>query len=166
MNVDIQQILTHVVGFLIALWILRRFAWRPLLELLEERRRKIKADFDAAAEKREAAEETAARYEAQMKNIEADARAKLQEAVGDGRRIAAEIREEARGEARKIIDKARADLVRDVAKAKVELRDQLISMTIVAAERMVRQELDQEGHRKLIAGFIDEMEGASATQKG
>lgn len=166
MNVDIQQILTHIVGFLIALWILRRFAWRPLLDVLEERRRKIKADFDAAAEKREAAEETAARYDAQLKNIEAEARAKLQEAVNDGRRIAAEIREEARGEARKIIDKARADLVRDVAKAKVELRDQLISMTIVAAERMVRQELDQEGHRKLIAGFIDEMESASATQKG
>jgi F-type H+-transporting ATPase subunit b len=158
MNVDIQQILTHVLGFLIALWILRRFAWKPLLDVLEERRRKIKADFDAAAEKREAAEETAARYAAQIKNIEVEARAKLQEAINDGRRIAAEIREEARGEARKIIDKARADLERDVAKAKVELRDQLVSMTVTATERMVKQTLDQEGHRRLIAGFIDEME--------
>jgi F-type H+-transporting ATPase subunit b len=158
MNVDIQQIITHAVGFLIALWILRRYAWKPLLGMLEERRQKIKSDFDAAAEKREAAEESAARYEVQLKNIEAEARAKLQETVNDGRRIAAEMRDEARAEARKIIDKARADIERDVAKAKVELRDQLITMTLSATERMVRQELDQEGHRKLIAGFIEELE--------
>ena len=49
-----------------------------------------------------------------------------------------------------------------VAKAKVELRDQLVSMTITATERMVKQTLDQEGHRKLIAGFIDEMQSAQA----
>src|SRR3990172_13171040 len=98
MNVDIQQILTHIVGFLIALWILRRFAWGPLLGVLEERRRKIKSDFDAAADKRREAEDTAARYAAQLKDIEAEARQKIQEAITDGRRMAGEIREEARGE--------------------------------------------------------------------
>lgn len=160
MNPQISQIITHALGFLIVLWVLRKFAWGPIMNVLEERRQKIKSDFDAAAEKRREAEEAASVYAARMKDIENDARAKLQEAVEDGRRVAAEIREEAREEARKIIEKARADLERDVAKAKVELRNELVSMSLTATERLIRQQLDDEGHRKLIAGFIDELEQA------
>jgi F-type H+-transporting ATPase subunit b len=158
MNVDIQQILTHIVGFLIALWILRRFAWKPLLGVLEERRRKIKSDFEAAEDKRREAEESAARYAAQLKDIETEARQKIQEAVTEGRRIAGEIREEARAEAHKIIEKARADLQRDLAKARVELKDQIVGMTVTATERIIRQSIDQEGQRRLIARFVDELE--------
>jgi F-type H+-transporting ATPase subunit b len=160
MNVEYQQILTHIVGFLIALWILRRFAWGPLLGVLEERRRKIKSDFDAAAGKRREAEETADRYAARLKDIETEARQKIQEAIAEGRRMAGEIREEARSEAHRIIEKARADLQRDLAKARVELKDQIVGMTVTATERIIRQSLDQEGQRRLIARFVDELEAA------
>lgn len=162
MNVDIQQILTHIVGFLIVLWILRKFAWGPLLKVLEDRRQKIKSDFDAAADKRQQAEDLADQYAGKMRDIENEARTKLQDAIEDGRRVAAEIREEAREEARKIIDKARADLERDVAKAKVELRNQLVGMTMTATERVIRQTVDEGTHRQLITKFIDELEQAPA----
>ncbi len=160
MNVDIQQILTHILGFLIALWVLRRYAWGPLLGLLEERRRRIKADFDAAADKRREAEEAAARYAARLKDIETEARQKIQEAITDGRRIAGEIREEARGEAHRIIEKARADLQRDLAKARVELKNQIVDMTITATERVVRQSLDADAQRRLVTKFVEELEQA------
>lgn len=162
MNVDIQQILTHILGFLIVLWILRKFAWQPILKVLEDRRQKIKSDFDAAAAKRQEAADLADQYTARMRDIENEARAKLQDAIEDGRRVAAEIREEARGEARKIIDKARADLERDVAKAKVELRNQLVNMTMSATERVIRQTVDEKAHRQLITDFIDELERSPA----
>jgi F-type H+-transporting ATPase subunit b len=158
MSVDIIQILTHVVAFLIMLWVLRKFAWRPFLGILEERRLQIQSDFDAAAAKRREAEETAARYTAQMKDIENEKRARIQEGIGEGRKIADEIREEARGEAKKIIDKAREDIQRDVAKAQVELKEKIVNMTVTATERIIRQSLDDEGHRRLVSGFIDELE--------
>ncbi len=161
MNVDIIQIITHVIAFLIMLWVLRKFAWKPFLGILEERRAQIQSDFDTAAAKRREAEETAARYTAQMKDIENEKRARIQEGIGEGRKIADEIREEARGEAKKIIDKAREDIQRDVAKAQVELKEQIVNMTMTATERILRQSLDQEGHRKLVAGFIDELERAN-----
>ncbi|MBI3872726.1 MAG: F0F1 ATP synthase subunit B [candidate division Zixibacteria bacterium] len=163
MNVDIQQILTHVVGFLVVLWVLKRYAWKPLLGILEERRARIQSDFDAAAAKRVEAEETAARYAAQLRNIEADARAKIQEAIADGRRMAGEIREEARAEAKRIIDKARADVERELAKAQVELKEKIVGMTISATERIIRRSLDDEGHRRLISGFLDELDQVSPT---
>lgn len=161
MSVDIVQILTHMVAFLIMLWVLRKFAWKPFLGILEERRTLIQSDFDTAAAKRREAEETAARYTAQMKDIENEKRARIQEGIGEGRKIADEIREEARGEAKKIIDKAREDIQRDVAKAQVELKDKIVNMTMTATERVIRQSLDQEGHRRLVTGFIDELEKAN-----
>ena len=161
MSVDIIQILTHVLAFLIMLWVLRKFAWKPFLGILEERRAQIQSDFDTAAAKRREAEETAARYTAQMKDIENEKRARIQEGIGEGRKIADEIREEARGEAKKIIDKAREDIQRDVAKAQVELKDKIVNMTMTATERIIRQSLDQEGHRRLVTNFIDELEKAN-----
>jgi len=161
MSVDIIQIITHVIAFLIMLWVLRKFAWKPFLGILEERRSQIQSDFDTAAAKRREAEETAARYTAQMKDIENEKRARIQEGIGEGRKIADEIREEARGEAKKIIDKAREDIQRDVAKAQVELKEKIVAMTMTATERVIRQTLDQEGHRRLVTNFIDELEKAN-----
>jgi F-type H+-transporting ATPase subunit b len=161
MSVDIIQIITHVIAFLIMLWVLRKFAWKPFLGILEERRLQIQSDFDTAAAKRREAEETAARYTAQMKDIENEKRARIQEGIGEGRKIADEIREEARGEAKKIIDKAREDIQRDVAKAQVELKEKIVAMTMTATERVIRQTLDQEGHRRLVTNFIDELEKAN-----
>ena len=158
MNVDIQQIITHIIGFLIALWILRRYAWKPLLGMLAERRAKIAADLEAAEGQRREAEDAAAQYASRLRDIDAEARARIQEGVTEGRRIAGEIREEARVEARRIIDKGRADVERDLAKARVELKEQIVGMTVTAAGRIMRRSLDDEAHRRLITGFIDELE--------
>ena len=43
MNLEWQQILTHLLGFGIAVWLLKRYAWGPLLSIMEERRNKIVA---------------------------------------------------------------------------------------------------------------------------
>ena len=43
---DWQAILTHMVGFVITVWVLKKFAWKPILSILEERREKIKSEFD------------------------------------------------------------------------------------------------------------------------
>lgn len=158
MNVQEQQILTHIIGFLIVLWVLKRYAWKPLLGILEERRQTIQSDLDGAVQKRREAEESAAEYVARIKDIEGEARQKIQDAVAEGRQVAAEVREEARADAKRIIDKARTDLERDVAKAQVELKEHMVSMTMSATERIIRQTLDTEGQRRLIAGFIDELE--------
>lgn len=158
MSVDIVQILTHVIAFLIMLWVLKKFAWKPFLGILEQRRAQIQSDFDAAAAKRREAEEAADRYTARLKDIENEKRARIQEGIGEGRKIAEEIREDARTESKKIIDKARADIERDIAKAQVELKEKIVGMTMAATERIIRHSLDTEGHRRLVTGFIDELE--------
>ncbi len=155
-----QQALTHAVGFLITVWILKRFAWGPLLSLLEERRNKIAAEFKHIEEEKEKVNQLTAEYENKLKEIDAERRAKLVEAVNEGKKIAEEIKLAAREEAREITKKAKADLAREVDKAKVQLKDEMIAITMAAVEKIINEKLDDKKHRELIGSFIENVEKA------
>ena len=158
LGLKIGEFLTQFIGFLIAVWILKKFAWKPLMQMLEQRRAKIKSDLDEAAlAKQQAADELAA-YQAKLKDIDAEARVKIQEAIAEGNKVANEIREQARAESKEIVSKAREELARDIAKAKVELRNDIVNMTILATEKIISERLDDEKHRQLLNNFIAEVE--------
>ncbi len=158
LGLKLPELLTQIVGFLLAVWILKRFAWKPLLGMLEQRSARIKSDLDEAEQARKKAGELLLEYQRQLKEIDATARQKIQEAIAEGNRVAAEIREQSRIEAKEIISKARDELARDVAKAKVELRNDMVKMSILATEKIINEKLDDEKHRQLIGRFLDEVE--------
>ena len=157
MSIEWQQLLTHGLGFLIFVWILRKFAWGPLLDLMEERRNKIIGEFDEIDNQRAEVAEVTADYEARMKEIDAERRAKLVEAVKEGKQMANDIKAEAKNEIQALHEKAKVDLLRDVAQAKVQLRDEMVAMTMTAAQKIVRTEMDDAKHRDLIGQYIDEL---------
>ena len=159
MGLEFGQIITQIFGFLIALWLLKRFAWKPLLGMLEQRRSKIKSEFDNIDKEKGRMEKLVSDYESKLKEIEGLTRVKLQEAAKEGQEMAAEIRENARKEASAMISRAREELQREVDKAKVELKDEIISMTLRATERIIAEKLDGEKHKSLISDFIDGLEG-------
>ncbi|MCP4582861.1 MAG: F0F1 ATP synthase subunit B [candidate division Zixibacteria bacterium] len=152
------ELLTQIIGFIIAVWILKKFAWKPLLGMLEQRRTKIQGDLESAEKTKEEAAEVLVDYQNKLKDIDTEARTKIQEAIADGNKVAAEVREQARAEAKDIIGKARDELARDVAKAKIELRNDMVNMAVNATERIISERLDDEKHRELINGFLDEVE--------
>lgn len=157
---DLPQLLTHAVGFLITLWLLKKFAWVPLLNLMEDRRNKIRDEFETIENEKLRVDQLTADYEGKLKDIDAERRAKLVEAVDEGKKIAEEIKAEARDDAQKTVEKAKEDLKRDVAKAKVQLKNDMVAMTIAAAEKLVGEKLDDAKHRELVGNFIDNLEKA------
>lgn len=158
MSIEWQQLLTHLVGFLITVWILKKFAWGPLLGLMEERRDKIAGAFDQIEKDKQEVAKLSADYEARIKEIDAERRARLVEAVEEGKKLAAEIKQTAQTEVRSLQDKAKADLEREIAKAKVQLRDEMIAMTMTAVEKVIHEKLDESKHRDLIGRFLDGVE--------
>jgi F-type H+-transporting ATPase subunit b len=160
MNLEWQQIVTHAIGFLITLWILKRFAWKPLLGLMEERRNRIIDEFNQIeAEKAKVAEQKA-QYEAKLREIDNERRARIVEAVEEGKKVAGDIKQAAQHEVKELHVKAQAELEREVAKARVELRDQMVTITMTAAEKLIREKLDDKKQRDLIDRYIAEIEKA------
>lgn len=160
LHIEIPQLITHIIGFLVALWILKKYAWKPLLALLDERRERIKTRFEEIDTKLADADQLKAQYEGKLKEIDDEARRKINEAIAEGEKIAGKIKEDARAEARGIMDRQRAELDQDYAKARVQLKEEVIAMTMTATERIIKERLDEAKHRDLIGRFIDEVEQA------
>lgn len=158
MNLEIGQVITQIIGFLIALFILKRFAWKPLLGILEERRTKIKSEFEKIDGEKEAVKKLTSEYEARLKDIEGLARQKILEAAKDGQQMANQVKENARQEALEIMGRSRDEIQREVEKAKVQLKNDLVNLSLRAAEKIIQEKLDKEKDRKLIADFIEGLE--------
>lgn len=158
MNIEIQQILTQALGFLVLLWLLKKFAWKPLLAMLDERRESISSEFREIERLKSELSGLEEEYKAKLAEIEAEARVKIQEAISEGQRIAMDIQEKAREEAKKTIDKAKSNIELEVAAAKVELRNQMANIAIKAAEKILREELNADRQKRLVMDFIDSAE--------
>ena len=155
--IDIRQVVTQVVGFLLLVWLLRQFAWAPVLKLLEERRQKIAGEFQEAERRKGEADQLRVKYEQELKTIDAQARQKLQEAVADGQRVAGEIKTQANQEAAARLARSEDEIAREREKAKELLKQQVIALSMRSAEKILRQKLDEKQQRQLVSEFIDEV---------
>lgn len=101
-------------------------------------------------------------YEDRLKSIDAEARARLQEAVRNAQKVSSEIKEEARAEVKEMLGRARDEIERDRAQALVELRNEVVDMAVRASEKVLHETLDVEKHRKMIADFIKGLDEVDA----
>lgn len=154
-----REVATHAVAFTAAVFVLRRYAWRPILGMLDERRAKIRGEFETIDREKGIVAKLHSDYEGQLKTIDAQARVKLQEAVGEGQKVASEIKDAARGESRDLLQRAREEIEIEKRKAEVALKSDMVRMSLAAAEKVIRAKLDSDAHRRLISEAIDEMEG-------
>ena len=88
---------------------------------------------------------------AEIRNIE---REKIQEAVKRGEAIASTLEEKAREKSGQFLAKAESEIEREVRAARLDLRKQTVDMAILAAEKIIKEKLDDQKHRQLIEEFI------------
>ena len=130
-----------------------------MLGMLENRRARIQRELDEAAAERTRAAETLATYEGQLRDIDAEARARIQAAVREGQGVSQEIKETARKEAQAFLERAREEIERDKTKAKIELKREVVDLSLRAAEKLVGETLDEDRNRRMVDSFIDDLGG-------
>jgi F-type H+-transporting ATPase subunit b len=155
--IDFRMVGTQILGFLVLLWALSKWAWGPLTAQLEARKQKIAAEFAEATRRQETADALKSKWESELRGIEAQARAKLMESVAEGQKVAGEMRTQAQKEAQDRLARAADEIVREREKAKEQLKEQVIGLSIRTAEKILRTKLDDPAQRKLAGEFIDEV---------
>ena len=153
-----NEIVAQIISFLLLLTLLRIFAWKKLLKLLDDRRARIASEFKRIEDAQAAVERMKSDYDKKLADIEAESRAKIQEAIAEGKKDSQEIRENARQEARTILDKAQENIENEVAKAKHELKQKIIELTLGTTEKLLKEKLTDDRDRKLASDFLDELE--------
>jgi F-type H+-transporting ATPase subunit b len=157
MELQWKALLTQAVGFLIVLWLLRKYAWGKLLAFTEKRREAIAAEFAGIEKSKADVDGLRRKFEEELAGIETTRRARVQEAVHEANQIAGQIRDGARREAVDMRVKAGQDIDLEMDKANVAFRDGMVNAVVVATEKLIRVRLDDAQHRQLINQFLDEV---------
>ncbi len=153
----LPQLLTTLVGFLLMVWILSKYAWGPILDLLDQRREKIEKDYVDAEQTLESAKGLEAGFEAKLVDIKSLERERVQEAVKRGEELSDNIVAKARDDAQTTREKGLQDLEIESQKAQIQLRDDVVGMALGAAEQVINTKLDDAEQRRLIQEYIDNL---------
>lgn len=146
------------IAFGVVLFILKKFAWRPILNALKEREESISAALNSAEE----AKKEVAGLKANNEKIIAEARrekeAILKEAKDLKDKIVAEAKEKAVEEAQKTIAQARQQIEAEKTIAINDIKKQVANLSIDIAERVIRKELSNKGEQeKMVDGLVNEI---------
>lgn len=154
---DFGNFLWTLVTLLVVYWILKRFAWKPLLGALQQREEFIEKTLRTAAEDRDRAETLLAEYEEKL----AAARDEVEAMLDEGRRDAAALREReevrAKDEAKQIVERARREVEIATDTAVKRLFERAAQLATGAAGRILERELDPSDHERLVAEAIDRL---------
>jgi F-type H+-transporting ATPase subunit b len=157
MTPNVPQLLTTLIGFLILVWIMKKFAWGPILDMLDQRREKVEKDYAAAEKELSEAEALKGSFETELGKIKVIERERVQEAVKKGEELAGGIVQKANAEAEQTRSKGRQDLEIEARKAQLQLRGDVVELAIGAAEKLIGERLDEAKHRQLIEQYIDQL---------
>lgn len=161
MRIEIGQIFAQIISFLIMLWVLKRYAWKPLLGLLEERKNKIASEFETIEQQKLENAHIKNEYQRKLKEIEELARFKMQRAIEDGQQLALKIQKDAQVQAKKIITTAEEEVQKEIRRAKIQLKNELVKISLMATEKILNMSLDGEKQKELVMNFVEQ----SLTQK-
>jgi F-type H+-transporting ATPase subunit b len=155
-GINLPLLVAFIVNFVILFALLGLFLYKPVMKMLDERSKRIKESMERA----EATKEEYTRAEEEVKKLigkaREDGQALVSQASQIGERLKEEAREGARKEAQAIVDRTRAELEEERDRIIDDLRRGFVDISISAAEKVIKETLDKERHRKLIEEALEE----------
>jgi F-type H+-transporting ATPase subunit b len=147
----------QILSFLVLVWILRKIAWKPHMNVMEKRRQFIEDNLANAEHERKEAERIRQQYQEDLLKARQEAQFIIEKATKNSEDRAAEILAEARKETEKMKQAALAEIERERDKAIADVRAQVVDMSIAVAEKIILRKLDMKGQEALIEQFIQEV---------
>jgi F-type H+-transporting ATPase subunit b len=156
LGISWQGLIAQIVCFVILLALLIGFGYKPIQKMLDERSKRIKEGLDKAELAKEAAAKAEQEVQRRLDEARREGQTILAQAYEMGERLKAEAREEAKREAEAFIQRARAEIELERDEAIDRLRAEFADLAILAAERVIKEALDKEAHRRLIDEVLEE----------
>lgn len=157
LGINLPGFLWHTANFLLLLFLLSKILYRPVVSMLDERAQKIKESMERAEQLRIQAEQDEQARVAKMDEARRDVQAMLGQATQMAEQIKAEARQVAQDEARRIVERAQSEATVERDQAMAELLQQVADLSILAAERVIRTNLNAQANRDLVEQFLTEL---------
>ena len=156
---EVGLVVFQTIAFLLLMFLLAKFAWKPVLAAIKERENSI----DDALNKAELAKQEMARLTSQNEELMKQARAERDEILKEAKilkdSIVNEAKTSAQTEGAKLIEKARIEIENQKKAALAELKGQVSTLSLDIAERVLRSQLDDKAKQQdLVNSLLKDVE--------
>jgi len=147
-----------IVCFLIALWVLKRYAFGPIQKMIDERRERVRRSLEDAEEAREEAR----RLLEEHRSLIGQARSEGEQILAEARRVAEaqreRVREETEADRHRRLEEIERQIEAETQRALGAIRAAVAELSLVAASKVTGKVLDDEDHRRLIDEAVSELD--------
>jgi F-type H+-transporting ATPase subunit b len=153
----VGDMITQLFFFLLLLFLVGKFAWGPVMNVMKKREEYVASEIEAAENSRQEAEKAAKEATEQLKQMKLEAQKIIEDAKTAGVKQEQDIIESARLEADRIKKAAQAEIQNEKEKALQALQDQVASLSVLIASKVIEKELSAQDQEKLINEYIKEV---------
>lgn len=151
-----------VVTFLVLLAVLRKIAWKPLLDALDSREKRIDDALHKAEKAQKEAEEAIAENRKRSEEAMRQAEQLIEQARKDAEQTRQKMIEEARAESRRVVEQDMRRLEAEQRAAMQEMRSIAADLAIRAAGRLIQSSLTEQQQREIVDQFLKEVHQEAA----
>jgi F-type H+-transporting ATPase subunit b len=134
--------------------VLARFAWKPLLTLVEEREKGVRDAVDQAQRANAEAQELLLKHKDMVRGAAREREEILKRTLLDAETLKGDLEAKARVEGDRIVARAREQVQREKSAAVQELRKEVADLAVDAAARIVTSSMTPDAQRRLVEEFI------------
>jgi F-type H+-transporting ATPase subunit b len=157
LGINLSLLVSQLVNFILLALLLYLLLYKPVLNMLAQRKERIArsmADVDAA---RAAAAKAQQEYDRKITEAQRKAQEIIAQAAQTSEKVGADIKADALREADEIRQKAREEAAQEKTHILTEVQSQIASLSMAATERVLGQALDEGNQRKLISNFLADL---------
>ncbi len=159
LGIDLKEFIFYLINFAILVGVLAKFLYKPFLNILDERRQKIRDALDSAEAMNRRADEKMDAYTKRIANVESEGREIIREAKSKADQEARAILDEAGERASRMITDARDEIERDKAKARADMKGEIRDLALLAASRILEEEIAPNERQEQIVDQILKEQG-------
>ncbi len=156
LGINLPLLVVFVANFIVLLVMLRLFLYKPVMKVLDERAKRAREAIELAEATKKEYDQAKDEVQKQIEKGRQESQAIIGQAMQVAERLKEESRQEATKQAQVIVDRARSELEAERDKMVGDLRREFVAISIAAAEKVIKETLDREKHRKLIEETLQE----------
>lgn len=150
------NMLFSAITVIVLFFILKHFFFEKVHDFMVAREQAVQDSLDNAAETNRLADEKLANYDARIANVETDGRKIMEEAKRQAELQASKIIDEAKQDAVGIFEHTQREIEREQHNARAEMKDEITTLAMMAAQQIMEKELDPKGHEEIVDKIIEE----------
>jgi F-type H+-transporting ATPase subunit b len=154
-DVNLVLSVATVVVFLLFAFVLTRFGWKPLLDMIEERERTIRRSVDDAHQANTQAQALLIQHKETLREAGQQREDLLKQAFADADQARQTLLAQAKADSERLLEKAKEQIQREKQLALQEIRGEIAELAIGAASKIVESSLTEDAQRKLVDEFIE-----------